>query len=140
MNTIHAHFSDEVRNLATKTADSTKEIQQMIDVLRTSSKQAVDTMQMNRELSHECMSHAEEAVKALDEVSVQSGKIQDMAYQIAGAAEEQATVTEEVNRSIVAINDAAENIGQGSKMAQEESNRVAGYTNDVSDKINHFKY
>lgn len=135
-----AVVADEVRNLATKTADSTKEIQQMIDGLRTSSKQAVDTMQMNRELSNKCMSHAEEAVKALDEVSVQSGKIQDMAYQIAGAAEEQATVTEEVNRSIVAINDAAENIGKGSKMAQEESNRVAGYTNDVSDKINRFKY
>ncbi|MGF1761003.1 methyl-accepting chemotaxis protein [Photobacterium sagamiensis] len=135
-----AVVADEVRNLAIKTADSTEEIQQMINGLRTSSKQAVDTMQTNRELSDKCMSHAEEAVKALDEVSVQSGKIQDMAHQIASAAEEQAAVTEEVNRSIVAINDAAENIGQGSQMAQEESNRVAGYTNDVSDKINHFKY
>ncbi|PSW06048.1 methyl-accepting chemotaxis protein [Photobacterium lipolyticum] len=135
-----AVVADEVRNLATKTADSTDEIQQMINRLRTSSKQAVDTMQKNRELSDKCMSHAEEAVKALDEVSVQSGKIQDMAHQIASAAEEQAAVTEEVNRSIVAINDAAENIGKGSQMAQEESNRVAGYTNDVSYKINHFKY
>ncbi|RWX57382.1 methyl-accepting chemotaxis protein [Photobacterium chitinilyticum] len=135
-----AVVADEVRNLATKTADSTDEIQQMINGLRTSSKQAVDTMKINRGLSDKCMSHAEEAVKALEEVSVQSGKIQDMAHQIASAAEEQAAVTEEVNRSIVAINEAAENIGRGSQMAQEESNRVAGYTNDVSDKINFFRY
>lgn len=135
-----AVVADEVRNLATKTVASTEEIQEMIDGLRTSSKQAVNTMQTNRELSDSCMSHAEEAVKTLDEVSVQSGKIQDMAHQIASAAEEQAAVTEEVNRSIVAINDAAENIDQGAQMALEESNRVAGYTNDVSEKINHFKY
>ena len=135
-----AVVADEVRNLATKTADSTDEIQQMIDGLRTSSKQAVDTMQVNRRLSDKCMSHAEEAVKALKAVSVQSGKIQDMAHQIASAAEEQAAVTEEVNRSIVAINEAAESIGKGAQMSQEESNRVASYTNDVSDKINFFRY
>ncbi|GAB3530368.1 methyl-accepting chemotaxis protein [Photobacterium alginatilyticum] len=135
-----AVVADEVRNLATKTADSTDEIQQMIDGLRTSSKQAVDTMQVNRRLSDKCMSHAEEAVKALEAVSVQSGKIQDMAHQIASAAEEQAAVTEEVNRSIVAINEAAESIGKGAQMSQEESNRVASYTNDVSDKINFFRY
>lgn len=135
-----AVVADEVRNLATKTADSTDEIQQMIDGLRTSSKQAVDTMQVNRRLSDKCMSHAEEAVKALEAVSVQSGKIQDMAHQIASAAEEQAAVTEEVNRSIVAINEAAESIGKGAQLSQEESNRVASYTNDVSDKINFFRY
>ncbi|OLQ70121.1 chemotaxis protein [Photobacterium proteolyticum] len=135
-----AVVADEVRNLATKTADSTDEIQQMIDGLRTSSKQAVDTMRVNRGLSDKCMSHAEEAVKALEAVSVQSGKIQDMAHQIASAAEEQAAVTEEVNRSIVAINEAAESIGKGAQMSQEESNRVASYTNDVSDKINFFRY
>ncbi|OAN13688.1 chemotaxis protein [Photobacterium jeanii] len=135
-----AVVADEVRNLATKTADSTDEIQTMIDSLRGSSKEAVATMQKNRELSSLCMSHAEEAVKALDEVSVQSGKIQDMAHQIASAAEEQAAVTEEVNRSIVAINDAAEEIGQGSELSQQECQKVSGYTNDVSDKISHFKF
>ena len=135
-----AVVADEVRNLATKTADSTDEIQQMIDGLRTSSKQAVGTMRVNRGLSDKCMSHAEEAVKALEAVSVQSGKIQDMAHQIASAAEEQAAVTEEVNRSIVAINEAAEKIGKGAQMSQEESNRVASYTNDVTDKINFFRY
>lgn len=135
-----AVVADEVRNLATKTAASTDEIQQMITGLRSNSKQAVKTMQHNIELSDKCMSHAQEAVQALDEVSVQSGKIQDMAHQIASAAEEQAAVTEEVNRSIVTINDAAQEIGQGAHLAQQESNRVSGYTNDVSDKLNRFKF
>ncbi|WP_022941329.1 methyl-accepting chemotaxis protein [Psychromonas hadalis] len=135
-----AVVADEVRNLATKTAASTDEIQQMITGLRTNSKQAVKTMLHNIELSDKCMSHAKEAVQALDEVSVQSGKIQDMAHQIASAAEEQAAVTEEVNRSIVAINDAAQEIGQGAHLAQQESSRVFGYTNDVSNKINRFKF
>lgn len=135
-----AVVADEVRNLATKTSDSTDEIQLMIDALRGSSKQAVETMQKNRELSNLCMSHAEEAVKALNEVSVQSDKIQDMAHQIASAAEEQAAVTEEVNRSIVAINDAAEEIGEGSQLSQQECEKVSGYTKDVSEKISHFKF
>ncbi|MGF1835015.1 methyl-accepting chemotaxis protein [Photobacterium sanguinicancri] len=135
-----AVVADEVRNLATKTSDSTDEIQLMIDGLRGSSKQAVATMQKNRELSNLCMSHAEDAVKALNEVSVQSGKIQDMAHQIASAAEEQAAVTEEVNRSIVAINDAAEGIGEGAQLSQEECTKVSRYTNAVSEKISHFKF
>ncbi|AGH80691.1 methyl-accepting chemotaxis transducer [Psychromonas sp. CNPT3] len=132
--------ADEVRNLATKTAHSTDEIQTMIDSLRNNSKQAVTTMQFNRDLAEKCMAHAQSSVLALDEINLQSSKIQDMTHQIASAAEEQAAVTEDVNRSIVAINDVAEKIDQGASIAQQESNNVAAYTHDVRGKIDHFKY
>ncbi|KPU83962.1 chemotaxis protein, partial [Psychromonas sp. PRT-SC03] len=122
--------ADKVRNLATKTANSTDEIQTMIDALRSNSKQAITTMQFNRELADKCMNHAQSSVQALDEINLQSSKIQDMTHQIASAAEEQAAVTEDVNRSIVAINDVAEKIDQGALIAQQESNKVSEYTRD----------
>lgn len=135
-----AVVADEVRVLATRTADSTDEIQQMIDSLRSKSKQAVNTMSQSRELSQTCLSHAKQAVIELDEVNNQSSKIQDMAHQIASAAEEQAAVTEEVNRNIVAINDAAESLAQGAVSAQEESSSSARLVDEVNKKINHFRY
>ena len=135
-----AVVADEVRVLATRTADSTDEIQQMIDELRSKSKQAVTTMSESRDLSQTCLTHANQAVEELDEVSNQSSKIQDMAHQIASAAEEQAAVTEEVNRNIVAINDAAESLARGAVSAQEESSSSARLVDEVNEKINHFRY
>ncbi len=135
-----AVVADEVRVLATRTADSTDEIQQMIDSLRSKSKQAVTTMSESRDLSQTCLKHAQQAVIELDEVSNQSSKIQDMAHQIASAAEEQAAVTEEVNRNIVAINDAAESLAEGASSAQEESTSSARLVDEVNEKINHFRY
>ncbi|BAJ00526.1 methyl-accepting chemotaxis protein [Shewanella violacea] len=135
-----AVVADEVRVLATRTADSTDEIQQMIDALRNKSKQAVNTMSQSKDLSQTCLTHAKQAVIELDEVNKQSSKIQDMAHQIASAAEEQAAVTEEVNRNIVAINDAAESLAQGAVSAQEESKSSASLVDEVNEKINHFRY
>ncbi|MEJ2766054.1 methyl-accepting chemotaxis protein [Photobacterium sp. MCCC 1A19761] len=135
-----AVVADEVRNLATKTAQSTDEIQQMIDSLRHSSKDAVEKMRHNRSLSDVCLEHAQQAVCSLEEVRTHSGKIQDMAHQIASAAEEQAAVTEEVNRSLVAINEVAGKIGTGANQTLIESERVCGFTQDVSKKINFFRY
>ncbi len=135
-----AVVADEVRNLATKTAASTDEIQTVIDSLSGHSQQAVTAMAESCDLSNACLEHATEAVDSLRQISEQSSKIQDMTHQIASAAEEQAAVTEEVNRNIVAINEAANNIAEGAKTSQSESANVAQYTTDVSDKINHFKY
>lgn len=135
-----AVVADEVRNLATQTATSTDEIQEVIDALRDYSHQAVEAMQTSGDLTNACLGHATDAVEALKNISDQSCRIQDMAHQIASAAEEQAAVTEEVNRNIVAINDAAINIAEGAKTSQHESTNVAQYTNDVSNKINHFQY
>jgi methyl-accepting chemotaxis protein len=115
-------------------------ILEVIDALRDDGHQAVEAMETSGSLTNACLDHATDAVEALQNISDQSCRIQDMAHQIASAAEEQAAVTEEVNRNIVPINDAAINIAEGAKTSQHESTNVAKYTNDVSNNINYFKY
>ena len=135
-----AVVADEVRNLATQTATSTDEIQVVIDSLRDYSRQAVEAMNTSGSLTDSCLGHATNAVDALKQINEQSCRIQDMAHQIASAAEEQAAVTEEVNRNIVAISNVAVSIAEGAKTSQQESANVAQYTADVSNKINNFQY
>jgi aerotaxis receptor len=98
-----AVVADEVRALAQRTQDSTKEIDAIIAVLKQKAEQAVKAMQMGVDKSVECVSRSEGTKKSLDEISQIVREISGLNYQIATSTEQMSGVANELNGNSVTI-------------------------------------
>ena len=98
-----AVVADEVRTLASRTQKSTQEINGMIDRLQNASKQAVEVMDDSRVFAERGVQQAISAGEALQRISGLVSSVSDMSLQIAQAANEQAMVTDEINRRISSV-------------------------------------
>ena len=99
-----AVVADEVRNLASRSAASTAEIQGMINRLQEQSARAVSAMAQGRNQSLEVVTQADAANGALGQITAHITQISDMNIQVATATEEQSSVVGEINRNVEDIN------------------------------------
>jgi len=98
-----AVVADEVRALAKRTHDATTEIQNMINLLQQGTSKAVQSMQQGADSASKCVDQAAQAGNALRTIKETIVSISDMTHHIASAVEEQSSVSNEVNRSMVNI-------------------------------------
>ena len=99
-----AVVADEGRNLASRSAASTAEIQGMINRLQEQSARAVSAMAQGRNQSLEVVTQADAANGALGQITAHITQISDMNIQVATATEEQSSVVGEINRNVEDIN------------------------------------
>lgn len=99
-----AVVADEVRNLASRSASSTDEIQKMIDKLQEQSAKTVATIQSGQDQSHAVVNQANEANSSLEQITAHIGQISDMNIQVATATEEQALVVNDMSKNVEEIN------------------------------------
>ncbi|EOW9311277.1 methyl-accepting chemotaxis protein, partial [Vibrio cholerae] len=99
-----AVVADEVRTLASRSAASTEEIQQVINRLQTESSRAVEAMEKGRSQSDVVVEFSAKANQSLTEINSQIDQINDQNIQVATATEEQSTVVEDINRNVEDIN------------------------------------
>ncbi|AJE16163.1 MULTISPECIES: methyl-accepting chemotaxis protein [Stutzerimonas] len=118
-----AVVADEVRALASRTQQSTGEIQGMIDRLQSATTHTVSTMLRAGEKGESTQQQANQAGESLDAIAALIGTINSMNAQIASAAEEQTAVAEEINRSVHHIADAVDGVAsdasQGAQTARD---------------------
>ncbi|PRB81294.1 chemotaxis protein [Pseudomonas sp. MYb185] len=98
-----AVVADEVRALAKRTADSTEQIHRLIDNLQQATGRAVSTMHAGSEQADQGVQLVIQADEALDGIRQAIERVNDMAGQIASAAEEQSAVVDEINQNITNI-------------------------------------
>ncbi|MGY4026667.1 methyl-accepting chemotaxis protein [Aeromonas rivuli] len=99
-----AVVADEVRNLASRSAASTEEIQKMINSLQAQSARAVSAMAEGHSQSLAVVNQADAANEALGQITAHITQISDMNIQVATATEEQSSVVGEINRNVEDIN------------------------------------
>ncbi|AGH80682.1 methyl-accepting chemotaxis protein [Psychromonas sp. CNPT3] len=100
-----AVVADEVRNLAARTQKSTAEINLMLDELRKGADIVVGAMAHTKLSCNESLDNTNKAISSIDAMSGSILEINDLGTQIATAAEEQSSVTEDISRQMSAIQD-----------------------------------
>ena len=134
-----AVVADEVRSLASRTQESTQEIQSIIEKLQSRSKQAVEVMGDGTKQAQNSVELAQAAGEALNEISAGIETLDSVSSQIAVAAQEQGTVVEEINRNIVNINDISVENDNISDLTTKTSLVLSKLAGHVSDTIGSFK-
>jgi methyl-accepting chemotaxis protein len=108
-----AVVADEVRTLASRTQQSTADIQGMLSKLQQGVQHAVLGMNESATMTNEAVNSANDAGHSLSGIGAAVQEITDMAIQIATAVEEQSSVTTEIDRNLVEINQLAMTTSEG---------------------------
>jgi methyl-accepting chemotaxis protein len=116
-----AVVADEVRSLASRTQESTEEIQGMIERLQQASGDAVRVMQAGREQARETVQHVDDTRESLDVIMQQVATISASSGGIAAAAARQGQGIGDINSTIVRIAEIAENTSQGAVELQSST-------------------
>ena len=134
-----AVVADEVRSLAQRTQDSTKEIEALIVTLQQGTQAASTLMASSRERTLDTVALAQKADLAITEINQSIGTIQEMSLQISAAAEQQSAVADEINRSIVSVRDVADQSAVASEESAAATIELASLGQDLQRMTAHFR-
>lgn len=134
-----AVVADEVRKLASRTKDSTEEIESALASLLRGSQSVVDSMDSTKDKCGQTAEGAGEVAESLDVMTEFVTEINDLSTQIATAAEEQSSVTQELSRNMSAINDIVGELDSNGQQALEDAHSIADINAHLSSIVNRFK-
>ena len=134
-----AVVADEVRELAKKSAQSTDEIQTMIDQLRQEARDAVVAMESSQSLTDEGTASTRQALQVLETIATRVVSIVDMNTQVATATEEQSSVANEVNQNMETVNQAIQEGLDASHRLELSSQQLTTLAQTLDHHVGAFK-
>ena len=134
-----AVVADEVRSLASRTHESTEEINRMVTQLQARADQAVSVMATSIEETEQTVSAVESTTVSLNSISGAVEHIRDMSHQIASAAEQQAAVAEEINRNIVRLVELSEENASATEQTRVSSSDLESLSARLKSQVGQFR-
>ena len=133
-----AVVADEVRHLAQRTAESTAEINQIIDTVQSGALNAVRAIESGQQRSEQGVTQVIEAGAMLQRITEAVEAIRDMNQQIATAAEEQTSVAEDISRNLTeltAIASANQDNVERTQKASRNLHDMSGQLGEVTRRL-----
>ena len=134
-----AVVADEVRTLASKTRESTDEISDMIERLKGDVDGAVTVIQGGVERATTAVDGTREADHSLATVVERIGTIVEHVTQVATAAEEQSSVSEEINRNLTQIGDVANDLRELAQRVRQSGDALDGQVQVLDRELGRLK-
>jgi methyl-accepting chemotaxis protein len=133
-----AVVADEVRALAHRTQQSTREIEQMVAGIQSGTGDAVHSMEQSSSRSQSTLTLARDADGALVQIAESVALINERNLVIASASEEQAQVAREVDRNLVNIRDLANQTATGAQQTSAASHELSRLAVDLNALVARF--
>ncbi|EGG93140.1 methyl-accepting chemotaxis sensory transducer [gamma proteobacterium IMCC1989] len=133
-----AVVADEVRALASRTQESTLEINSIIEKLQQNANTAVTVMNNGQDAVGTCVQEAEKAQSALQSIQVQISDINAMNLRIATSAEEQSAVSEAVKVNVEEITEISHQNSQGANTAIDKTREMSSSIAKLNHSIGQF--
>ncbi|MDA9556578.1 methyl-accepting chemotaxis protein [Vibrio sp.] len=132
--------ADEVRNLANSSQESANQISDMILAFQEETNQAVEKIERSVKKTEQTRANSLEVQTAFDDIYQSYQSIVDMNHQISAATEEQQVTSEEINRNINEVYDAAKNALDESKGMLHLSSELESANQNLNTYVSRFKY
>ena len=134
-----AVVADEVRTLATRTQESTNDIQEMVEQFASSVEQSLTAINGGKRFADEAVTSFTQTNDVLNSMQQSSIKVNDMAMQTAHATDEQTAVAEEISHNLSSLNDQTMQGGELARSTEEAALRMNQLTDELNRLLQRFK-
>lgn len=134
-----AVVADEVRKLAERTAEATKQISTMIKKIQRETAGAVSVMEQGTKEVENGKKLADKAGSSLREIISMSNEVQIIITQLAGASAEQETTSEDIARNIQNISNVATENNRAIEQVAHATDDLSRLTMTLQELLAHFE-
>lgn len=134
-----AVVADEVRALAARTQNSTEEVNQMLTKLTAGNTKVVSSIETTKSSCHKTAATAAQVMSSLNSMTDAVSNVADHIVQIAAAAEEQSSVTAEINKNVSAIQNVVQTLNQNGESTVTSTHHLTETNNMLMGIVNQFK-
>ncbi|HGY9578079.1 TPA: methyl-accepting chemotaxis protein [Vibrio harveyi] len=134
-----AVVADEVRMLATRTTQSTTEINGIINAIQRSTHSVVEEIEHSQSLAEQGAEHIEKAVTRLLITTEQIGSLNEQMAELAAAAEQQSHATNSITGLMSGITQSVDEVSNNSQRASETSWQVKEQVTELNQQMATFK-
>ncbi len=134
-----AVVADEVRTLATRTQDSTNEIESMIEKLNINVSESAKAIRNSHDNAEFTASNFDEVTKTFTALSESFSKVQEMAAQTAQATQEQSVVANDLNQNMVSLNEQTTSVQTVADLIHQQSEDISKLYKELDHQVGSFK-
>ncbi|GHF97202.1 methyl-accepting chemotaxis protein [Thalassotalea marina] len=134
-----AVVADEVRTLASRTQESTQSIQNMIETLQNGVKEAVSSIGEGKQATITTVELSQKTLEALEQITLASSRVSDVATQTATATEEQSQVAQDVSQNLTLLADQTQENMDEARHNGDTSKATSQLAYALANSVNRFK-